>query len=115
MAAPTETPVRDANPYEPPAISGLFDLLDRHAHDRPDARALVITSDRVPISYGELAAMVDDVANRLDSSGLRRGDAVGIVCANNADFVVALLGAARAGLVMAPLDPHCPTPRCPIG
>ena len=66
MAAPTETPVRDANPYEPPSISGLFDLLDQHAHDRPDARALVITSDRVPISYGELAAMVDDVAGRLE-------------------------------------------------
>jgi acyl-CoA synthetase (AMP-forming)/AMP-acid ligase II len=108
MAAPTETPVRDANPYEPPSISGLFDLLDQHAHDRPDARALVIRSDRVPISYGELAAMVDDVANRLESSGLRRGDAVGIVCANNAEFVVALLGAARAGLVMAPLDPTLP-------
>jgi acyl-CoA synthetase (AMP-forming)/AMP-acid ligase II len=108
MAAPTETPVRDANPYEPPAISGLFDLLDQYAHDRPDARALVIGSDRVPISYGELAAMVDDVANRLESSGLHRGDAVGIVCANNADFVVALLGAARAGLVVAPLDPTLP-------
>jgi acyl-CoA synthetase (AMP-forming)/AMP-acid ligase II len=108
MAAPTETPFRDANPYEPPAISGLFDLLDRHAHDRPDARALVIGSDRVPISYGELAVVVDDVANRLQSSGLRRGHAVGIVCANNADFVVALLGAARAGLVVAPLDPTLP-------
>jgi acyl-CoA synthetase (AMP-forming)/AMP-acid ligase II len=108
MAAPTETLGRDANPYEPPAISGLFDLLDRHAHDRPDARALVISSDRVPISYGELAAVVDDVANRLQSSGLRRGDAVGIVCANNADFVAALLGAARAGLIVAPLDPTLP-------
>jgi acyl-CoA synthetase (AMP-forming)/AMP-acid ligase II len=52
--------------------------------------------------------MVDDVAGRLESSGLNRGDAVGIVCANNADFVVALLGAARAGLVMAPLDPTLP-------
>jgi acyl-CoA synthetase (AMP-forming)/AMP-acid ligase II len=108
MAAPTETPVRDANPYEPPAISGLFDLLDQHAHNRPDARALVIRSDRVPIAYGELAAMVDDVANRLESSGLCRGDAVGLVGANNADFVVALLGAARAGLVVAPLDPALP-------
>jgi acyl-CoA synthetase (AMP-forming)/AMP-acid ligase II len=108
MAAPTETPVRDSNPYEPPAISGLFDLPAQHAHDRPDAPALVIGSDRVPISYGELVAMVDDVANRLESLRLRRGDAVGLVGANNADFVVALLGAARAGLVVAPLDPALP-------
>jgi acyl-CoA synthetase (AMP-forming)/AMP-acid ligase II len=108
MAAPTVPSVRDANPYELPAIRGLFDLLDQHAHDRPDARALVIGSDRIAISYCELVAMVDHVANRLNSSGLRRGDAVGLVGANNADFVVALLGAARARLVVAPLDPALP-------
>lgn len=108
MAAPTETPIHAANPYRPPAVSGLFDLLEQHAHDRPDARALVVRSDRIPISYGELATLVNDLANRLNSSGLRRGDAVGLVAANNADFVVALLGAARAGLVVAPLDPALP-------
>ena len=108
MAASTETPVRDANPYEPPAISGLFDLLDQHARDHPGARAMVITSDRIIVSYGELSTLVDDVAARLGSAGLQRGDAVGLVCANNADFVVALLGAARAGLVVAPLDPALP-------
>ena len=48
------------------------------------------------------------MAARLGDSRLRRGDAVGIVCANYADFVVALLGAARAGLVVAPLDPTLP-------
>jgi acyl-CoA synthetase (AMP-forming)/AMP-acid ligase II len=108
MAAPTATPVRHANPYKPPTISGLFDLLDRHAHDRADARALAITSDRIPVSYGELATLVDDVANRLSGLGLHRGDAVGLIGANNADFVVALLGAARAALVVAPLDPALP-------
>jgi len=108
MAAPTETPIHAANQYRPPAVSGLFDLLDQHAHDRPDARALVAGSDRTPISYGELAALVKDVANRLANSGLRRGDAVGVVGANNPDFVVALLGATRAGLVVAPLDPALP-------
>jgi acyl-CoA synthetase (AMP-forming)/AMP-acid ligase II len=108
MAVPAETPVHNGKKYGPPAISGLSDLLDQHAQDRPDARALVVGSDRIPISYGELAALVDDVADRLDSSGLRRGDAVGVVGANNADFVVALLGAARAGLVVAPLDPALP-------
>jgi acyl-CoA synthetase (AMP-forming)/AMP-acid ligase II len=108
QAAPTETSVHDASPYTPPAVTGLFDLLDQHVRDHPDAPALVVTADRVQVSYGELAALVDEVAGRLDSSGLRRGDAVGIVCANNADFVVALLGAARAGLVVAPLDPALP-------
>src|SRR3954462_11722744 len=108
MAVPTETPVHNGKPYEPPAISGLFDLLARHGQDRPDTPALVVGSDRIPISYGELDALVDDVANRLHSSGLRRADAVGLGCANSADFVVALLGAGRAGLVVAPLDPTLP-------
>jgi|EndMetStandDraft_6_1072998.scaffolds.fasta_scaffold15139_3 acyl-CoA synthetase (AMP-forming)/AMP-acid ligase II len=108
MVAPTEMPVHDASPYEPPAINGLVDLFDQQVRERPDARALVVTGDRLQVSYGELGTLVDDMAARLGNSGLCRGDAVGIVCANNADFVVALLGAARAGLVVAPLDPTLP-------
>ena len=108
MAVPTAASVRDANRYRPPAITGLIDLLDRHVRDRPRARALVVTGDRVHLSYRALAALVDDVAARLGSTGLRRGDAIGLVCANTAEFVVALLGAARAGLVVAPMDPTLP-------
>jgi acyl-CoA synthetase (AMP-forming)/AMP-acid ligase II len=108
MAVPTAASVRDANQYRHPAITGLIDLLDRHVRDRPRARALVVTGDRVHLSYGALAALVDDVAARLGSTGLRGGDAVGLVCANTAEFVVALLGAARAGLVVAPIDPALP-------
>src|SRR5882762_5981175 len=108
MGAPSEASVRDANPYMPPAITGLVDLLDRHVRDRPAARALVVTGDRVPVSYGALGALVDDVADRLGRTGLRRGDAVGLICTNTIEFVVALLGAATAGLVVAPLDPSLP-------
>jgi acyl-CoA synthetase (AMP-forming)/AMP-acid ligase II len=108
MAAPTEDSVREANAYLPPAITGLIDLLDQHVRDRPDAPALVATGDRTPMSYGALALLVDDVATRLGGTGLRPGDAVGLACANTAEFAVALLGAARAGLVVAPLDPTLP-------
>ncbi|MFE4534382.1 FadD7 family fatty acid--CoA ligase [Streptomyces scopuliridis] len=108
MAVPTEASVREAGPYRPPALTGLIDLLDRHARDRPRSRALVVTGDRVPLSYGALAALAADVAARLGRTGLRRGDVVGLVSANTAEFVVALLGAARAGLVVAPVDPELP-------
>ncbi|WP_046497073.1 FadD7 family fatty acid--CoA ligase [Streptomyces odonnellii] len=108
MAVPTAASVRDTGPYRPPAVTGLVDLLDRHARDRPDARALVVTGDRLGLSYGALAALADSVAARLTGTGLRRGDAVGLVGANTAEFVVALLGAARAGVVVAPLDPALP-------
>jgi len=56
VAAPTEQTIRHTEPYLPPAITGLTGLLDQHVRDRPDARALVVTCDRVQVSYGVLAA-----------------------------------------------------------
>src|SRR5271165_6010621 len=111
MATRPEGSVRDRSGLQAPAITGLVELLGQHVRDRPDAPALVVTSDRVPVSYRALTAVVDDVAVRLGSTGLRRGDTVGLVAANTAEFVVGLLGAARAGLVVAPLDPTLPHPQ----
>ncbi|MFJ6385984.1 FadD7 family fatty acid--CoA ligase [Streptomyces sp. NPDC091972] len=108
MAVPAAASVRDANRYRPPEVSDLAGLLDRQVRERPYSRALVVTGERVPLSYRDLAALADDVAARLREAGLGRGDAVGLICANSAEFVVALLGAARAGLVTAPLDPALP-------
>ena len=108
MAAPTERSVGDTKAYLPPAITGLTDLLDQQVRDRPGATALVVTGDRIPLSYGALAALADEVAASLSRAGLGRGDAVGLISANTVEFVVALLGAARAGLVVAPLDPELP-------
>ncbi|WP_020123840.1 FadD7 family fatty acid--CoA ligase [Streptomyces canus] len=108
MAVPAAASVRDADRYRPPRITGLVDLLDRQVRERPYARALVVTGERVQLSYRALASLADEVAARLGGAGLGRGDAVGLICANTAEFVVALLGAARAGLVTAPLDPALP-------
>jgi acyl-CoA synthetase (AMP-forming)/AMP-acid ligase II len=108
MAVPAAASVRDAYRYRPPEVTGLADLLDRQVRERPRARALVATGERVQLSYRTLSGLADDVAARLGGAGLGRGDAVGLICANTAEFVVALLGAARAGLVAAPLDPALP-------
>ncbi|MFE1840071.1 FadD7 family fatty acid--CoA ligase [Streptomyces sviceus] len=108
MAVPAAASVRDANRYRPPRVTGLADLLDRQVRERPYARALVVTGERVRLSYRALASLADEVAARLGAAGLGRGAAVGLICANTAEFVVALLGAARAGLVAAPLDPALP-------
>ncbi|UIX29698.1 FadD7 family fatty acid--CoA ligase [Streptomyces sp. GQFP] len=108
MAVPAAASVRDADRCRPPTVTGLADLLDRQVRERPYARALVVSDDRVHLSYRGLAALADDVATRLVRTGLGRGDAVGLICANTAEFVVGLLGAARAGVVVAPLDPTLP-------
>jgi acyl-CoA synthetase (AMP-forming)/AMP-acid ligase II len=109
MAASTDSSVRHTQGYHPPAITGLVDVFDWHVRDRPGAPALIVGANRTSISYSTLAGVVDDVATRLAESGLRPGDVVGLVCVNTVEFVVALLGAARAGLVVAPLDPALPS------
>nr|WTB28702.1 FadD7 family fatty acid--CoA ligase [Streptomyces sp. NBC_00830] len=103
------TPSTDAGDrYRPPTLTGLADPLDRQLRDRPGAEALVTGGDRTRLSYETVAALADNLATELRGTGLRQGQAVGLVSANNAEFVVALLAAARAGLVVAPLDPALP-------
>ncbi|GAA1360385.1 FadD7 family fatty acid--CoA ligase [Streptomyces beijiangensis] len=109
MAVPTTTAaVRDADGFRAPALTGLADLLDHQVRTRPRARALVVGGDRVELSYRALRSLADDVAGALATTGLRQGDAVALLSANTAEFVVGLLGAARAGLVVAPIDPALP-------
>lgn len=110
VSVPTTASVSGAEPYRPPGLTGLADVLDEGLRERPEARALVIGGDRVPLTYRSLAGLVGRVATRLGAEGLRRGDAVALTGANTVEFVVALLAAARAGLVVAPLDPALPEP-----
>lgn len=90
------------------SMTGLFDVLDAQMSHRPDSTALVVGGERTPVRYSELDRLVEQIAAGLEEAGLRRGDAVGLVGANTLEFVVGLLGAARAGIVVAPLDPALP-------
>ncbi|MEV4969933.1 FadD7 family fatty acid--CoA ligase [Streptomyces scopuliridis] len=108
MSVPTAASESGAEPYRPPELTGLADLLDEGLRRRPEDRALVIGEDRVPLTYRSLAGLVERVATRLGAEGLRRGDAVALTGANTVEFVVTLLAGARAGLVVAPLDPALP-------
>src|SRR5438477_486889 len=78
------------------------------ASRRPDAPALVVTADRIPISYRDLTRLVDGLARRLERAGLTLGDRVALRAVSNAEFVVGLLAASRADLVVVPLDPALP-------
>ncbi|MFZ3567111.1 AMP-binding protein [Streptomyces sp. BH097] len=90
------------------AVTGLAGLLDRQARARPHAPALVVGDERVPLSYEELDALAERMAGRFAAAGLRGGDVLALALGNTAEFVGALLGAARAGVVAAPLDPALP-------
>ena len=86
----------------------IADLVAVAASRRLDAAALVVTADRMPISYRDLMRLVDDLARGLKRGGLRCGDRVALRAASNAEFVVGLLAASRADLVAVPLDPALP-------
>lgn len=87
---------------------GVADLIAAVADRSPDARALVVTADRRPITYRELSGLVDDLAGQLRGAGLDPGDRVALRAGSNAEFVVGLLAASRAELVLVPLDPALP-------
>jgi acyl-CoA synthetase (AMP-forming)/AMP-acid ligase II len=86
----------------------IADLVQTAARRRPEAIALVVSAERIPITYGDLARLVDDLAGQLTRAGLQPGDRVALRAPSSAEFVVGLLATSLAGLVAVPLDPALP-------
>ncbi|MFJ2651409.1 class I adenylate-forming enzyme family protein [Streptomyces sp. NPDC087420] len=57
------------------------------------------------LDYRETDALSDSVAGHLAARGLRRGDRVAIMLQNSPQFVLALLGAWKAGATVVPVNP----------
>ncbi|MFD3516579.1 class I adenylate-forming enzyme family protein [Streptomyces sp. NPDC058657] len=89
------------SPVSPaPTLLHAFRESARRAPDRP---ALAYFDGR--LSYRETDALSDSVAGHLAAKGLRRGDRVAIMLQNSPHFVLALLGAWKAGATVVPLNP----------
>ncbi|MEU5656057.1 AMP-binding protein [Streptomyces sp. NPDC047737] len=69
----------------------------------PEHTALAYFDGR--LSYRETDELSDSVAGHLAAEGLRRGDRVAIMLQNTPQFVLALLGAWKAGATVVPLNP----------
>ncbi|THA74261.1 long-chain fatty acid--CoA ligase [Streptomyces sp. A0642] len=57
------------------------------------------------LTYRETGELSDSVAGHLAARGLERGDRVAIMLQNSPQFVLALLGAWKAGATVVPLNP----------
>ncbi|MFF1958859.1 class I adenylate-forming enzyme family protein [Streptomyces sp. NPDC058220] len=88
-------------PVDPPAsVVHAFRSAVVRAPERP---ALAYFDGR--ISYREADELSDSVAGHLAARGLERGDRVAIMLQNSPHFVLALLGAWKAGATVVPLNP----------
>ncbi len=78
----------------------LIDLLSR----QPDAALAILSPDRPPLTYGDLAALAGRTVSALNGQGIGRRDRVAIVLPNGPDMASAFL-AIGAGAATAPLNP----------
>ncbi|MER7334034.1 MULTISPECIES: amino acid adenylation domain-containing protein [unclassified Micromonospora] len=91
-----------------PAAS-LPDLFAAQVARQPAAPAVRL-GERV-VSYGELNAAAEGVANSLRTAGLRSGEPVALLLDRSVEAVVAILGTLKAGGAYLPLDTRHPAPR----
>ncbi|MFD0370910.1 AMP-binding protein [Streptomyces sp. NPDC127114] len=88
-------------PIDPPPT--LVHAFRAAAARTPDHPALAYFDGR--ISYREADALSDSVAGHLAARGVVRGDRVAVMLQNSPHFVLALLGAWKAGATVVPLNP----------
>lgn len=84
-------------------------MFEDRAAERPDAPA--VTFEDVTLSYGELNARANALAQKLVQSGVSRGMAVGVCVERSLSTLVALLAVQKSGGAYVPLDPGLPPQR----
>ena len=80
----------------------IGDLLKRAAARFPDRTAVTDGTRRV--TFNELERDANRFANYLIARGLKPGDKISSICNNSVEFVKALFGIHRAGLVWVPIN-----------
>jgi len=69
------------------------------------ADALCLVEGPIRLTWAEVAERADALARGFHGAGLQAGDRLAVDLPNGIPWVIALLGAARAGLTVVPMDP----------
>ncbi|MFN2383524.1 MAG: AMP-binding protein [Gemmatimonadota bacterium] len=98
--------VADAAAAHEAAVTTIGDVIEGTAARLPDRVALQIQRDGQweRWTYAQLRDAARDIADHFRRLGLTRGDRVVLFSENQPEWGAAYLGAARAGLVVVPLD-----------
>ncbi|MFJ7241427.1 class I adenylate-forming enzyme family protein [Streptomyces olivaceus] len=81
----------------------LVHALRRAAAEAPDRTLIAYFDGR--LTYREVDRLSDSVAGHLTARGLERGDRAAVLLQNSPHFVLAVLGAWKAGAVVVPVNP----------
>lgn len=93
----------------PSALGVLHERVARSVAERGTATALVLGSRR--LSYAELDALSDRIANVLRETGCTGGDRVCLLLPKEPEAIAAMLGALKAGCPYVPVDTASPAVR----
>ncbi|MET8880468.1 amino acid adenylation domain-containing protein [Streptomyces rubiginosohelvolus] len=107
-AESTEQLTLGASPQAPEALR-IDEAFAAQVTARPDASAL--TAGSTTLSYAELDARAEALADGLYAHGVRPGDLVGLCLPRSTDLVAAMLAVLKADAVHVPLDPEHPADR----
>ena len=99
---------RHYDPEVPPSLAPypartLVDYVRETAHARPDAPAVFFKG--TTLSNRDLDRLSDRFAASLVRAGIRKGDRVALVLPNCPQFLIAEIGAWKAGATVLPLNP----------
>src|SRR5687768_7221353 len=80
----------------------LAAILEQHARRRSDAEAVVHRDKR--LTYGQLNAWANQIANALAAPGIRRGDNVALLCTILPYFPAVYFAILKTGATVVPLN-----------
>ena len=87
----------------------VLDLFDSQVQSNPEAMALFYEGSS--LSYRELWERSNQLANYLQSKGVREGEKIGICIDRSLEMIVGILGILRSGSAYVPIDPSYPSER----